>query len=152
LDGLEMTRQLRADAEFSNLKIIASSPSVFSSDQEQCLKAGCNGFIPKPIQEQNLLNQVQDLLKLIWIYETIDSVAVTPTLSHSRDSLIIPPAEELMNLYDLARAGYILEVQSEANRIKNLDSQYVAFADYILQLSEAFKDEEIIRFIQPHLN
>ncbi|CAD5981498.1 Hybrid signal transduction histidine kinase K [Planktothrix tepida] len=151
LGGLEMTRQLRADLEFFDLIIIASSASVFSSDREECLNAGCNGFLPKPIQEQNLLNQLQHLLNLIWIYENSDTSTVTPRLSPSVDSLMIPPPEELTQLYDLARGGYILEVQSEANRIKELDDQYIAFADYILQLSEAFEDEEIIRFIQPHL-
>ncbi|MBE9146314.1 hybrid sensor histidine kinase/response regulator [Planktothrix mougeotii] len=151
LGGLEMTRQLRSDLEFSDLIIIASSASVFSSDREECLKAGCNGFLPKPIQEQNLLNQLQHWLNLIWIYENSDTIAVTPRSSPSVDSFIIPPPEELTQLYDLARGGYILEVQSEANRIKELDDQYIAFADYILQLSEAFEDEEIIRLIQPHL-
>ena len=46
----------------------------------------------------------------------------------------------------------ILDIQNEANRIKLLDTQYTAFADYMIQLAETFEDEQIIHFIQPYIN
>ncbi|WRH68394.1 MAG: response regulator [Planktothrix sp. GU0601_MAG3] len=152
LGGLDMTRKLRTDPEFSDLVIIASSASVFSADQEECLKAGCNGFLAKPIQEEILFSQLQEKLKLTWIYENSE-----PIIDHSKtpvsvNSLIIPPSQELISLYDFAKGGYILDIQSEANRIKQLDIQYTAFADYMIQLAEAFDDEQIIQFIQPYIN
>lgn len=152
LGGLEMTRKLRNDPEFSDLIIIASSASVFSADQEECLKAGCNGFLSKPIEEEVLLNQLQEMLKLTWIYKSSEPVVYKSKAPVSVSSLIIPPSQELINLYNLAKGGYILDVQTEANRIKQLDAQYTAFADYIIQLAEDFEDEQIIRFIHPYIN
>jgi YesN/AraC family two-component response regulator len=152
LGGLEMTRQLRNDSEFYDLIIIASSASVFSTDQKECLKAGCNGFIAKPIEEEVLLNQLQEMLKLTWIYENSEPVVYKSRSPVSVNSLIIPPSQELINLYNFAKGGYILDIQTEANRIKQLDAQYTAFADYIIQLAEDFEDEQIIRFIHPYIN
>ncbi|OIP67717.1 MAG: hybrid sensor histidine kinase/response regulator [Oscillatoriales cyanobacterium CG2_30_40_61] len=152
LGGLDMTKQLRNDPEFSDLVIIASSASVFSADQEECFKAGCNGFIAKPIQEQVLLNQLQEWLKLTWIYEDSETIIDHSKIPVSLNSLIIPPSKELISLYNFAKGGYILDIQNEANRIKQLDTQYTAFADYIIQLAETFEDEQIIRLIHPYLN
>ncbi|MGL4503118.1 MAG: hypothetical protein ACRCU2_28910, partial [Planktothrix sp.] len=59
---------------------------------------------------------------------------------------------ELISLYNFAKGGYILDIQNEANRIKQLDAQYTDFADYIIQLAETFEDEQIIRFIHPYIN
>ncbi|CAD5959001.1 Sensor histidine kinase AruS [Planktothrix agardhii] len=152
LGGLEMTRQLRTDPEFYDLIIIASSASVFSADQEECLKAGCNGFLSKPIQEEVLLNQLQEMLKLTWIYESSEPVVYKSRSPVSVSSLIIPPSQELINLYNFAKGGYILDIQNEADRIKQLDAEYTAFADYMIQLAETFEDEQIIHFIQPYIN
>jgi hypothetical protein len=55
-------------------------------------------------------------------------------------------------LYNFAKGGYILDIQNEADRIKQLDAEYTAFADYMIQLAETFEDEQIIHFIQPYIN
>ncbi|HEY9864390.1 MAG TPA: ATP-binding protein [Candidatus Obscuribacterales bacterium] len=152
LGGLDMTKQLRNDPEFCDLVIIASSASVFSADREECFKAGCNGFIAKPIQEEVLLNQLQEWLKLTWIYEDSETIIDHSKTPISVNSLIIPPSKEMISLYNFAKGGYILDIQNEANRIKQLDTQYTDFADYIIQLAEAFEDEQIIRFIHPYID
>jgi len=58
LDGLESTRLIR---EFDkNIPIIAVTAYAFDSDEERALNAGCNAYIPKPIDIdilQNLLLQ-----------------------------------------------------------------------------------------------
>ncbi|WP_187424878.1 response regulator [Marinomonas sp. IMCC 4694] len=48
IDGLEATRQIRANARFSDLPIIAMTANVSLSDKENCLNAGMNGHIGKP--------------------------------------------------------------------------------------------------------
>jgi CheY-like chemotaxis protein len=152
LGGLDMTKQLRDEPEFSDLVIIASSASVFSADREECFNAGCNGFLAKPIQEEVLLNQLQEWLKLTWIYEDSETIIDHSKIPVSLNSLIIPPSKELISLYNFAKGGYILDIQNEANRIKQLDTQYTDFADYIIQLAETFEDEQIIRLIHPYIN
>lgn len=70
MDGLEMTRQLRQIVELQNTVIIASSAFVFDYDRQESLDAGCNGFLPKPVQMEELLGLLQTHLGLEWIYET----------------------------------------------------------------------------------
>ncbi|MGB7415273.1 MAG: histidine kinase dimerization/phospho-acceptor domain-containing protein, partial [Thermosynechococcaceae cyanobacterium] len=151
MDGFEMTRRLRSDAEFKDALIIASSASVFSFDREQSHEAGCNDFLPKPVKFPLLLEQLQQYLNLRWIH------AVSPEAELSSESLggfdtdCIPPPEELQVLYQSARAGYIAEIEAEAERLRALDSQYTDFSSRVLALTAAFDDEAIVSLVEPYL-
>ncbi len=56
LDGYEATRRIRlAEGEHGRrLPIIALTASAMSSDQEACLSAGMDGFLPKPVNVKDL--------------------------------------------------------------------------------------------------
>ena len=60
LDGLEATRQIRKFKP--NLPIIAQTAFVLAGEQEKSLKAGCNDYISKPINQKNLLNTLNQYL------------------------------------------------------------------------------------------
>jgi DNA-binding response OmpR family regulator len=47
--GLELTRQLRANPEVNDVSIVALTAYGGKDDEEYCLKAGCDGYILKPI-------------------------------------------------------------------------------------------------------
>ena len=49
MDGYEATRQLRRDARFANLPIIAMTANAQADDRRRCLEAGMNDHIAKPI-------------------------------------------------------------------------------------------------------
>ncbi|HEY9744012.1 MAG TPA: ATP-binding protein [Coleofasciculaceae cyanobacterium] len=153
MNGFEMTQRLRESPSFRNTIIIASSASVFSFDRQQSREAGCNDFVPKPVQSEELLNQLQNYLDLEWIYEPKDGLAIqTQDVSVPMSKMVVPPATELTALHKAARSGYILDIQEEANRLKQLDPQYVAFADKILELAEAFDDEAIAKWVSLYLS
>ena len=62
LDGLEVTRRLRADAELASLPVILLTARVAAADQERGLEAGATDYIPKPV----------DLDRFISVIRTID--------------------------------------------------------------------------------
>jgi CheY-like chemotaxis protein len=53
-DGLEIATSLRADPQFAQTPIIAITANVLDRERERSLRAGCNGFIQKPIDVDGL--------------------------------------------------------------------------------------------------
>jgi CheY-like chemotaxis protein/signal transduction histidine kinase len=62
MDGLEATRRIRADGRFARLPIIAITAKAMKDDQEQCLAAGANDYLAKPID----LTRLYSLLR-VWM-------------------------------------------------------------------------------------
>lgn len=62
MDGLEATRRIRADDRFERLPIIAITAKAMKDDQEQCIKAGMNDYLAKPID----LSRLHSLLR-VWL-------------------------------------------------------------------------------------
>jgi signal transduction histidine kinase/DNA-binding NarL/FixJ family response regulator len=147
MNGFEMTQRLRASKAFKHLTIIASSASVFSFTRQQSWDAGCNDFIPKPVQSEELLQQLKKYLNLKWIYQ-VKPVLTNRTQDISIASeMLIPPQSELSTLLKAAKSGYILDIQAEANRLKQADPKYTVFADKVIELAQAFEDEAIVSLI-----
>lgn len=55
LDGLAATRALRGEARTAGLPIHALSAAVLDHDRQAAVAAGMNGFISKPVSEEELL-------------------------------------------------------------------------------------------------
>jgi hypothetical protein len=49
MDGMQATRRIRDDSKFSDLPVIAMTANARSEDEQQCLDAGMNDFIAKPV-------------------------------------------------------------------------------------------------------
>jgi two-component system, sensor histidine kinase and response regulator len=54
MDGITATRQLRADSRFSNLPIIAVTANAMSDERGDCLDAGMQDYLVKPIDRHVL--------------------------------------------------------------------------------------------------
>ncbi len=62
IDGLEVTKRLRSQAETQNIPIIALTAYALAQDRQRAFDAGCNDFVHKPFVFQDLLNAVERLL------------------------------------------------------------------------------------------
>jgi CheY-like chemotaxis protein len=58
LDGLELSRRLKADPETRDITILAVTAYAMKGDEERALAAGCDGYIAKPIDTRTLPNVV----------------------------------------------------------------------------------------------
>ena len=54
LDGFQVTRQLKADPATANIPIVAVSAMARPDDREAALAAGCDDFIRKPFELDDL--------------------------------------------------------------------------------------------------
>ena len=54
MDGLEATRQIRADGRFADLPILAMTANVTAADHQKAMDAGMNDNVLKPIIAENL--------------------------------------------------------------------------------------------------
>ena len=63
MNGLDATRRIRALPGMEDLCIIAMTASVFKSDIEECLEAGMNDHIGKPIDIDHLFEILRKYLK-----------------------------------------------------------------------------------------
>lgn len=63
MSGLAVMKQIRAQEEYTNLPIIALTAFVRQVDAEAAIKAGATSHIPKPVQIQELLSEIQKNLQ-----------------------------------------------------------------------------------------
>jgi two-component system cell cycle response regulator DivK len=62
VDGLTLTSHLKTDPDFEHIPIIALTANVMHGDRERSLAAGCDGYIQKPIDVDQLPSQIVHFL------------------------------------------------------------------------------------------
>jgi len=62
LDGLQLTRTLKQDADTKDIIVVAMTAHAMKGDRERILEAGCSGYIAKPIDTRALSREVARLL------------------------------------------------------------------------------------------
>jgi Response regulators consisting of a CheY-like receiver domain and a winged-helix DNA-binding domain len=62
MDGLEATRQLRANPKTRDLTIVCVSAKASGSDQGAGLAAGCDTYVRKPYKRKELLQALSETL------------------------------------------------------------------------------------------
>ena len=62
IDGLEATRQIKADPETEDIPVIAVSSYAMYDDRDKALEAGCDGYFSKPVDFHDLRIRIQSLL------------------------------------------------------------------------------------------
>jgi CheY-like chemotaxis protein len=58
IDGLEATRQLKANAATRDIPVVAVTSYAMTGDRETALAAGCAGYITKPIDKTTFIQEV----------------------------------------------------------------------------------------------
>ncbi|MFG3449993.1 response regulator [Stenotrophomonas sp. NPDC047960] len=58
-DGLTATREIRQDGRFGKLPIIALTAKAMPDDQQQCIQAGANDYVAKPLDVDKLVSLIR---------------------------------------------------------------------------------------------
>ncbi|HEY9598825.1 MAG TPA: hybrid sensor histidine kinase/response regulator, partial [Cyanophyceae cyanobacterium] len=119
----------------------------------QSLEAGCNDFLPKPIQSQELLSKIKHYLNLSWIYETNElrtqDESDEPVRLNQREltKIIMPPMDELRLLKKAAEIGDFEAVENEIVRLNELEPKYASFAAKVGEFANDFDAQKILDLI-----
>ena len=62
MDGLETTRLIRSDPRWKTLPIVAMTAHAMNGDKENCLEAGMNDYVSKPVSPDHLVRVVDAYL------------------------------------------------------------------------------------------
>lgn len=61
LSGFDATRRIRSDAPIARTPIIAVTAHAMEGDRTRCLEAGCDGYVSKPIDYDELAALIESL-------------------------------------------------------------------------------------------
>ncbi|WP_437670161.1 AAA family ATPase [Sorangium sp. So ce131] len=149
MDGYETTRRLRRMPELRGVSVLASSASVSEAEQEKSARAGCDDFLPKPIQASALLDKVARLLGVAWIRrEEAEALDTSAERAADGGRLVAPPAEELAVLSTLADKGLVHKVLEEAERIRQLDPRLGPWLDQLAALARGYQTRKLREFVR----
>jgi PAS domain S-box-containing protein len=155
LTGMQVTQALRQQAALQQVVIVATSASVFDSDRQQSLLAGCDAFLPKPIRVEQLLELLARHLELEWCDADgeVASAERAGVDEGEPENLIAPGRDELAALYELASLGDILGLQARAAQLEQREARLGPFARRLGRLAGQFEPEQaralIARFLRP---
>jgi signal transduction histidine kinase/DNA-binding response OmpR family regulator len=144
LDGLEMARHLRSHDLFEKIPLIASSASVFDYNRQQSQAAGCDDFLPKPLQIEDLLALLQSHLGLVWI----QARNLHPVSSLEDRNWIVPPKATLDSLSQSALEANITKIEQQLEQICQLEPRYQAFSQKVLELAHNYEFEVMIKLLK----
>lgn len=153
MNGFEFITQLRQVSQFGNTAVIASSASVFETDQYKSIDAGANAFLPKPIDAEMLLELLRKYLLLQWIYDDAskDNIASVNATPDNQEDIIPPNNEVLHKLLELVRDGDIEGIIEIAHQISMFDEKFNNFAQRITHFASNFQIKLLEEFVQQYL-
>lgn len=67
VDGYSLAERFRQMPELDQVPILAITANVMKGDRERTLAAGCDGYIPKPIDIDRLPKQVEQALQRVGV-------------------------------------------------------------------------------------
>jgi len=124
MDGYKATGIIRSDARFDNLPIIAMTAHAVNDVKENCLQIGMNGYVTKPIDVDELLASLINVINPKLLRKTPDSYL---TKSSKPKQALLP---ELLPGIDIQQG------------LKNVVNNEQLFYDLLLKFDEGFNDAE----------
>ncbi|MBS1873536.1 MAG: response regulator [Acidobacteria bacterium] len=138
MDGLEATREIRRDARWTDLPILAMTAHAMIGDRDRCLQAGMTGYVSKPVNPAHLISTLERHIRqgtrLLAAPETESAARASAIVASSESSLAegmvqvflqLAP-ERLSRLSAAARRGDTAKLAEEAQRIASAAQRIAA--------------------------
>jgi DNA-binding response OmpR family regulator/anti-sigma regulatory factor (Ser/Thr protein kinase) len=118
LSGWEATRQIRSDPSGTGIPILAVTAHAMQGDRERALAAGCDGFIPKPINEEAFAARVASFLGIRPLSATPSPGRLDLPAGEPGRILVVDDQPDVADLLreDLAADGHEVVVANSADQ------------------------------------
>ncbi len=77
MDGYEAMSQIKATITGSSTPVVAITASVMREERQKALDHGFDGFLMKPVQMEDLFEEIRRLTSVAYLYEDILSARAT---------------------------------------------------------------------------
>jgi CheY-like chemotaxis protein len=111
LDGVEVTRHIRADPDLRDVSIVMVADDARETTRARALKAGANDFIARPIQLSDIQLRIQRLVAV---------AARKPTKLLAQVAAQGGPASFIGRIVNVSTSGLLLETDGEVDLGRDL--------------------------------
>ncbi|MEI6680830.1 MAG: response regulator, partial [Mariniphaga sp.] len=132
MDGFEATRQIRKDARFTELPILAMTANAMAGDKEKCVEAGMNDHIAKPIDVAQLFLTLASWVKIL-------PVSVQPSPAEPVQEVPAPSVSigGLPGIEGLDLEGAMARVGGSAKLLRKLVVRFVETQELVMDRIKA---------------
>ena len=109
------------------------------------MDAGCDDFLPKPLQVSALLNKLALHLSIKWIYDGNKSDKI---ISEQNKSFTLPPPIIINQLMEFVQIGDLLGLKQQLNDLIMSEPSYKDFTQRIKILANEFRIAEIKKLLR----
>jgi len=149
MNGLEAATILRKNRALTETKIIGASATVTDNAYKEAFVAVCDEFVTKPIRIDHLLEKIGGLLGIVWEVVPIETENGR-SLVNSEELFVVPSAEAIERLYELAMMGNMQEIEKWANELEAGNQIYSCFAVKLCELAGGFKAKAILALVEQY--
>jgi signal transduction histidine kinase/CheY-like chemotaxis protein len=143
MNGYEATKKIKATIRGQATVIVALTASAFNDERSAILFAGCDDFIRKPFQEQEIFDKLTEHLGVRYVYNPapIKQNLTKACESLTTTNLAVMPNEWVQQIYQAATSG------NDERIIQLLDEipkEHFALTKILRKLTDDFRFDKII--------
>jgi two-component system sensor histidine kinase/response regulator len=154
MDGYDATEAIRTQAQAldptRSVKIIAVTAAVLDQEPEKAIAAGCDDFLSKPVQLNQLIEKVGQHLGLAYRFDVL-TAAPTPETT----TAILQPQNLLVMsdswIRSLHRTAVLCNDQDMETLIKQIPNQHQQLRQALLEKTQQLKFEVILELTEAAL-
>jgi CheY-like chemotaxis protein len=150
LDGFEVARQLRQQAAFQHVAIVAVSASVSEEIRQRSLAAGCNVFLAKPVKLDEVLACLQTHLQLEWISAAAAESGKTPAVQRPFDPAMVTrlPSDVRQQLFRCAEQGHVKGLRQLLTELERLQPELLPLIEELRRLAKGFQVDALAELLR----
>ncbi|MCT7983728.1 PAS domain S-box protein [Laspinema sp. A4] len=150
MDGYEATKQIKATAGSQKPAILALTASVFEEDRSAVFAAGCDDFLRKPLEKEELLEKIGYHLNAGYIYTT--DIPASQRLKQPTEADDISPAQ-LKSYLDQMPTQWLEQIYDAAAQcsddmilelIEEMPPEFEPLGQALSKLAENFQFHQIM--------